>query len=71
MSTNDMRPERQPTAEDWAAIGNDMRVVMNGFHAVLGIPPLPSYEGPKRLPTEDELAAWDAMFPGSADRFRS
>jgi hypothetical protein len=44
----------QPTAADFTAIANDIRVV-------LGLPP---YDGPDILYTEEELLEWDKILPG-------
>lgn len=60
----------QPTPEDWMKVGNDLKVVLNDIAPSLGRPPIPLLDHPTRIPTDEELAAYDRVRPGLADQLR-
>lgn len=60
----------QPTARDWMKVGNDLRVVLNDLAAALGCPSIPLMDHPTRVPTDEELAAYNEVRPGLADQLR-
>lgn len=60
----------EPTPQDWLNIGNDLRKVLNDLHKVIGGPVLPLLTKIDRVPTEEELKAYDAVVPGMSERLK-
>lgn len=61
----------EPTEEDWMWVGNDLRVALNTLHRVMGIPEIPYMTKPCGFPSDETLAEYDRIVPGSSDLFRN
>jgi hypothetical protein len=60
----------EPTPQDWLAVGNDLRTVLNDLHTVIGEPLLPLPTEANRVPTEEELDAYNAVVPGMSETLK-
>jgi hypothetical protein len=62
--------DEQPNAHDWMMVGNDLRRAINAVGVPLGYGPLPLLDCPAGCPTEADLAEFERLIPGAAERLR-
>jgi predicted O-linked N-acetylglucosamine transferase (SPINDLY family) len=68
----------EPSAYDWAVVGNDIQMVMNRIRKQLGEPEIQlldinkfsDKEPPNMEILEKDLQAWERSCPGAADKLR-
>lgn len=62
--------EGVPTPEDWLVVANSIRIAVNNLAESLGYPKTPLMTKACRVPTEEELAEYERLCPGAANRLR-